>query len=101
MNSENILSEGEIVEQANADLDAHAESLLDALDAFYLSGFADETSGDVESNVGHFHRVHRWIVRTDSHGFKEVETFDSEAEASARFSELDGFYAEWLGDDDE
>jgi hypothetical protein len=98
--NDNAMSETEIVEQANRDLDAHAESLLDALDAFYLSGFADETSGDAESNVGHFHRVHRWIVRTDSQGFKDVETFDSEQEATRRFAELDEYYSEWLGDDE-
>lgn len=81
------LSENEIIEQARADLGETIgpRSLLQALEAFYFHGFSDEQCGDVDYLDGHCYRVHRWLVWTDSRGFHDVDTFDTEAEASTAF----------------
>jgi len=78
----NELSEAEIIEQARV-LDAEVVSLVDALEAFYGNGFSDDSAGDVEYLDGHCYRVHRWLVWTDSQGFSDVSTFDTEVEAQA------------------
>jgi len=84
MNRSNALSESEIVTQARTDLgEPEIETLLDALEAFYLNGFSDDQTGDAEYADGHCYRVHRWLVWTDSQGFRDVSTFDSEDEARA------------------
>jgi hypothetical protein len=95
------MSQTDIIEQARADLgEPTISNLVEALEAFYGHGFADQRSGDVESPTGHFYRVHRWVVTTDSQGFNEVAEFDSEAEARERFSTLDDEYSEWGSDDE-
>lgn len=94
----NALSETEIIAQANRDLDAEASTLLEALEAFYGNGFADQLTGDVEYLDGHVFRVHRWLVWTDNYGFKSVSEYDSEAEATA---EVDRYDAEIAASEEE
>lgn len=74
-------------------------TLLEALEAFYMSGSADEVSGNVEAPTGHFYRVDRWIVTTDSQGFKSVTEHDTEITATYGFDVLESAYAEWDGYD--
>lgn len=74
--------------------------LLDALEAFAGNGSADEVSGNVESPTGHFFRVDRWIVVTDSQGFRDVQTYDTESEAEVAFRSMDEEYIQWAGDDE-
>lgn len=72
-----------------------------ALEFIYMDGCADQVSGDVEAPTGHFYRVGRQIVDTDSRGFHNYNSYTTEAEAEAEFDRLDNLYSEWLGDDDE
>ena len=98
----NALSEAEIIAQARKAFGAENEApfaLLDALESFYMNGGADETSGDVET-FGHFYRVHRWIVWTDSQGFHDVDTYDTEVEAIAWFAKYDAEYAKTFDTDE-
>ena len=101
----NALSEAEIIAQANKHYQLRwkthldADDLLLALESFYMNGGADETSGDVET-FGHFYRVHRWIVWTDSQGFHDVDTYDTEAEAIACFAKYDVEYAKTFDTDE-
>lgn len=93
------MSETDLIEQARDDLGEQSESVLAACEAFYGHGFADAVGGDVESPTGHFFRVHRWIVVTDSQGFADLEAFDSEGEAVARFATLESMFSDWLADE--
>lgn len=95
------MSETDIIEQARTDLEAeYVNDLVEALEAFYGHGVADQSSGDMEAPTGHFYRVHRWVLTTDSHGFREVAEFDSESEARERFETLDEEFSEWGSDDE-
>jgi hypothetical protein len=67
--------------------------LLAALETFYMNGTPDEQGGDVESPTGHYYLVDRWIVITDSQGFKSVETYATIKEAT---DALDKEYSEWM-----
>lgn len=104
----NALSEEDIIKQASeafGDLDDYVRIgnpgvLMSALHAFYMNGSADDQSGDVEAPTGHFYRVHRWIVTTDSQGFEHIEALDTEAEAIEAFTLLDNEYSQWAGDDE-
>jgi hypothetical protein len=78
-------------------LDPTVKTILEALEAFYGNGFADEVSGDVDSPVGHFYRVDRWIVSTDSRGFRDVWNYANIAEAKREFQLLDEEYSKWDG----
>lgn len=69
--------------------------LLNVLEAFYMNGTPDEQSGNVEAPTGHFYRVDRWIVVTNSQGFKDVYSHDSADEAEAEFVKLLDAYLEW------
>jgi len=71
------------------------KTLMDALEDTYMNGFANEVSGDVEAPTGHFYRVERWIVTTDSQGFRDLWPFDSPAEARKEFQLLDEAYSKW------
>jgi hypothetical protein len=71
------------------------KTLLDALEAFYMNGCADEVSGDVEGPTGHFYRVSRWIVTTDSQGFKSVDGWPNVMAAEKAFGDADCEYREW------
>jgi hypothetical protein len=72
-----------------------AQGPLEACETFYLHGTADDVSGDVEAPTGHFYRVARWIVRTDSQGFKDLEELETEDEARAAFETLETEYDAW------
>jgi hypothetical protein len=72
----------------------------EALEAIYMDGCADQVSGDVEAPTGHFYRVGRQIVETDSQGFKNFNSYTTEAEAEAEFDRLDNLYDEWMDDDE-
>src|SRR5687768_12244933 len=102
MAKDNSLSENELIEQARqAFPEDEITDLLEACEAFYMNGFADQVSGDVESPHGHFYRVHRWIITTDNYGFHDIYTLDDEDEAIRVFESWEKTYDEWLGDDDD
>lgn len=61
--------------------------VLDACEAFYMNGMDDEQVGDVDT-TGHFYRVDRFIVATDSQGFHTCHTFETVAEAEAEMVKL-------------
>lgn len=89
-------SEQEIIEEAEQHFGPiNPGTLLNALEAFYMEGADDENAGNVESPTGHFYRVDRWIVVTDSQGFKDIHTYDSVSEAENEFAQLVDDYAEW------
>jgi hypothetical protein len=90
----NALSEDEIIEQAYALglQDLHPENVLEACELFYGCGAEDEADGDADT-FGYFYRVHRWIVWTDSQGFHDIETFDTEAQAEKQFGKYFEDYA--------
>lgn len=93
-------TEQEIIAQAkenfrDADTPEDFNTLLGALEAFYMGGCAEEADGDVDT-YGHFYRVHRWIVWTDSQGFHSVETFDTDDEAEKAFDKYSDEYTELL-----
>lgn len=90
--SDHRMTHDELISQARQVFaDVTIETALDACEAFYMSGSADEVSGDVDTYV-HFYRVHRWIVRTDSQGFRELDTYNTEADAREAFETLDRYY---------
>jgi hypothetical protein len=103
--TDNTLSEDEIILQAvgafgSEEVISHPNNrLLDALESFYMNGLQDEVSGDAET-YGHFYRVHRWIVWTDSQGFSEVETHDNERDACKAFEKHDKDYSATLDVDE-
>lgn len=93
-------SEYQIIKEAQENYgETGIETLLDALEAFYLSGCPDEQSGEVEAPTGHFYRIDRWIVITDNQGFKEVLEFPYEQRAKEDFEEMCGEYVEWADED--
>jgi hypothetical protein len=57
---------------------------LAACDAFVMNGSADESAGDTDG-LYHVSRVNRWLIFTDSHGFRDLQEEGSEKEAIARF----------------
>lgn len=92
------LTEDEFVAKCNSDLSTSGiESVLDACEEYYGSGFTDASAGETECPTGHFYRVDRWIVQTDSLGFRELNTFDSEADAIKEFENLQAQYDAWCG----
>jgi hypothetical protein len=96
----NALSEDEFMEEATESLGDTCTTVMEACEAFYMHGVADEVSGDVESSLGHFYRCHRWIVVTDNYGFKDLQTFDTEAEAEIDFRSRAEEYCQNAGDDE-
>jgi hypothetical protein len=107
-NLRNTLSEDEIIAQAIEGTDhgtlvessANPGQLLAALEFFYMNGSADGNTGNVESGIGHVYRVHRWLVITDSQGFQDIETYDTESEAEVAFESYEREYIQWCGDDE-
>ena len=98
---QNTLSEEDIIAQARSAFgdevfgnSPHRSDLLDALESFYMNGTSDESGGSVDENY-HFYRVHRWIVTTDSQGFSEVETYDTEQEGMDAFQNHERENAQW------
>jgi hypothetical protein len=90
-----LMSDETLIAEVHERIDTDVETVLDALNAIWGSGFADEESGNVEAPCGHFFRVEHWIVTTDSQGFHNVETFCSIQASMVAFSERDHEYAEW------
>jgi len=84
-----------IIDQADSAFDQEHSDLLSALESFQMNGCPDEQSGDVECFM-HFYRVDRWIVTTDSQGFREVLPFNTESEARFNFNELEREYSDHL-----
>lgn len=76
-------------------------SLLQCCETIYLNGFSDDCSGDVDCPTGHFYRVARWIVETDSHGFSYLTAFIKESQAVEYFEACDREYAAWSDEGDE
>ena len=76
-------------------MEPEASSVMQACEAFYMNGTPDETSGDVDSPTGHFYRCDRWIVRTDSQGFKDLYTFANWEDAQSTFQKWDNDYSDW------
>ncbi len=110
MATDNSMSEKEFVEQAIVDCPEFfdptngaiiGQDVLNACESYYLSGFHDELSGDSEAPTGHFYRIHRWIVTTNSQGFRFLDTFDTEDEAQKEFNNLEAEYSEWETQDRE
>ena len=58
---------------------------LEACEVFYMNGLADEICGDVDGG-GHYYRVDRWIVRTDSQGFHYLDPYPTVQMAERAFS---------------
>lgn len=66
-------------------------TVIETCEEFWSHGASDESSGDADT-FGHFYRVDRWIVWTDSQGFNTLETFETEGEAEAAFSKHETEY---------
>ena len=98
-----ITTEAQLIEEAKK-LGHHfdgikdSERLLPALEIFYMSGSTDDLSGDVDAPTGHFYRVARWIVRTDSAGFHAVIAYDDTSAAVDAFDELSQEFSAWEGE---
>lgn len=88
------MTEDELIENAAQQAFGRSPNhrLIDALEAYWGNGSSDESCGDADT-FGHYYRVDRWIVRTDSQGFATPETFDTEQEAKDAFQKIE---AEWL-----
>jgi hypothetical protein len=90
------MTEEEFIGQARVDWpDMTIWTMLDACEANYLNGTYDDVSGDVESALGHFYLIERWIVVTDTIGVKWLHTYADVEEAEKAFEQFDEAYAEW------
>jgi hypothetical protein len=69
------------------------------LEEIYMDGCPDDVSGDVDAPTGHFYRIGRQILVTDSQGFRTVHNYTDEAEAVQAFEVMNNEFGEW--DDDE
>lgn len=69
-----------------------ARTILDACEGYYMNGFYDDIGGDVDTAVGHYYRIERFIVRTDTQGFRECDEFHTIAIAKKAFAELETEY---------
>ena len=87
-------SKSEMIAQGK-EFDPSVSTLLEALEAFYMNGFAHESSGNVEAPTGHFYRVDRWIVTTSNQGFKDIWNYPSVARAKEEFQRWDEEYIAW------
>jgi hypothetical protein len=74
------------------------DEILIECETAYMDGVADDVSGDVECLTGHFYRVGRHVIVTDSQGFRNRYSFDTVEEAKRNFAELDREYGDWLGE---
>jgi hypothetical protein len=75
--------------------------LENALESIYMSGFSDESAGNVESPTGHFYRVGKWVMVTDSQGFKSLHSHETESDAMAHYNELDREFSAWDQEDED
>ncbi len=78
-----------------------ARDVLEACEVYYMSGCYDNLSGDSEAPTGHFYTIHRFMVTTDSQGFRTLNVFDNEDEAQKEFNNLEAEYSEWETQDRE
>lgn len=76
-------------------------TVIRACNEIYMHGFADEQSGDMEAPTGHFYRVARWVVETDSAGFDFLTEFDTEIKAQDFFHALDLEFSAWDSEENE
>jgi hypothetical protein len=65
------------------------DSVLDACEVIYANGCSDECAGDMAYGIGHVYRVSRWLVFTDSQGFRTLEEYRSERAAKRAFAEAE------------
>lgn len=77
----------------SADIYSDRTPTLEALESIYMDGFADAVDGDVDSEIGHFYRVGRCIVCTDSQGFHCLHVLNTEALAHDCFDALQYAYS--------
>jgi hypothetical protein len=80
--------------------DEDISSVLEACEVYYMHGFADEYDGDVDAPTGHFYRVGRYLVTTDSQGFRDLAEYQTEREAETAYGDASDEYSEWLGEED-
>ena len=95
------ISEEQIIAEAEKQfgpLEDRPGKLLAALETFYMCGMPNELSGDVDAPTGHFYRVERWIVCTDSAGTHELRAYESEGDACLAFTELEREFSAWEGE---
>jgi hypothetical protein len=71
--------------------DNRQSATLAACEVFYGHGFSDDSLGSVE-DFGHYYRVSRWTVATDSRGFTDLTEHGSEAEAVQWWKTLEAEY---------
>lgn len=71
------------------------EGTLKVLEEIYMNGMADEVSGDVDAPSGHFYRVGRYIVFTDSQGFRNLFSYQTTDLAKQDFEYYDREYSRW------
>jgi hypothetical protein len=105
---------------------------LEALfDAMVTGGWANESTGDVESPTGHFARISNapnelseirqafddtlttygnvsdedmtghFLVMTDSQGFIHITRYHAESDLIRRYRQLEDQYADWAGDSED
>lgn len=92
-------TDSQIIAEAHK-IDPEVSTVLEACEALYLSGTPDDVSGNVEAPCGHFYRVARWIVTTDSQGFTDLNTYQDESEALEAFERLSEEYQKWDDSED-
>lgn len=68
---------------------------------FYLEGFADDITGDVESPSGHLYRIESRITCTNSQGFSETYIYANEDDAKKVFEWAREQYHSWLDETQE
>lgn len=61
--------------------------LVMAIDVLFGHGGADESGGDSDTGAGHAVRCAQYVVFTDTAGFRFLQEFGSEEEASAAVAE--------------
>lgn len=69
------------------DPEANVKTVLDACEAYWGHGLADDACGEVEFR-GHAYRVDRWIVETNDQGFHRTRTYPNEQRAHAAFERI-------------
>lgn len=82
-----------IAEAKGAYSDMDISTVLQACEAHYLNGFADDITGDTDW-IGHYYRVDRWIVETTPTGVNILHTFATVEDAISTIQEIENDYAE-------
>jgi hypothetical protein len=71
------------------------EGTLAWAEEHFMNGMADEVSGNMDAPTGHFYRVERWIVTTNSQGFSDIDEYADWFTAHCEFESRDEKYGEW------